>query len=119
MFDKKGVIAVTKGDINEEELMDQIIEAEADDLDSSNPEVFIVFSAPASVHKVAENLKSQGIEYNSAEITYIPQNTIKVEGKEAIRVLKLMDKIEEQDDVQEVVANFDIDEATIEEFHNS
>ncbi len=69
------------------------------------------------MHEVTENLKGQGVETDSSELTYIPQNTISVDGKEAERVLKLMDMLEDQDDVQNVYANFDIDPSIIEAYH--
>ncbi len=119
MFDRKGVITISKDQISEEDLMDKIIEAGAEDLDSTDSEVHVVYSAPEDLHEVADNLKGSELELQSSELSYIPQNTIKVEGKEALRLLKLMDMIEDQEDVQDVVSNFDIDEAIIEEYQNS
>jgi len=110
MFDKKGYLVVSKSAKPEEELFDIVIEAGADDLrdDEGN---FEIITSPENFESVAAALKSAGIETQVAEIEMVPQNYIKLEGSEARQMLKLMEALEDHDDVQKVSANFDISEA--------
>ncbi len=113
MFSKKGYIVVEKGKADEEKLMNAVLEAGADDFkdDDDNWEVL---SAPEAFPAVKEAVKGLGIEPASAEVSMIPQNYVKLEGKPAQQMLKLMEAIEEHDDVQHVWLNFDISEKEIE-----
>ncbi len=114
MFSKKGYIAVEKSKADEETLMTLAIDAGADDFvsDESN---FEIYTAPDAFDAVLTALKAKGIEPMTAEVAMIPQNYIKVEGKAAHQVVKLMEALDEHDDVQKVHANFDIEESELAE----
>ena len=113
MFHKKGYIVVEKSKINEETLMSAVLDAGADDLqdDDDNWEVL---SAPESFVAVRDAVKQLGVEPASAEVSMIPQNYIKLEGKPAQQMVKLMEALDDHDDVQHVWSNFDISEKEIE-----
>ena len=77
-------------------------------------ETWSVISSPDAHHAVLEELEKAGVTPATAEVTQIPQNTVKVAGKQAAAVLRMMEAIEEHDDVQNVYANFDIDDSELE-----
>jgi YebC/PmpR family DNA-binding regulatory protein len=110
MFDKKGYIVVNKSAKPEEELFDIVIEAGADDL-RDDEDNFEIITSPENFESVSTALKSASIETQVAEIEMVPQNYIKLEGSDARQMLKLMEALEDHDDVQKVSANFDISEA--------
>jgi YebC/PmpR family DNA-binding regulatory protein len=110
MFEKKGYIVVNKSAKPEEELFDIVIEAGADDL-RDDEDNFEIITSPDNFESVSTALKSAGIETQVAEIEMVPQNYIKLEGGDARQMLKLMEALEDHDDVQKVSANFDISEA--------
>ncbi|MBD3305566.1 YebC/PmpR family DNA-binding transcriptional regulator [candidate division KSB3 bacterium] len=109
LFNKKGVITVQAEHTNEDELLEIALEAGAEDMTTEDG-VFQITTDPANFEDVRSALEEQGIPMSSAELTMIPENTVKVEAKEASKVLKLMDALENHDDVQNVYANFDIPE---------
>jgi YebC/PmpR family DNA-binding regulatory protein len=116
MFAKKGYIVVEKSKapvVDEEKLLAAILDAGADDLqdDGDNWEVL---SAPEAFTAVNDAVKGLGIEPASAQVAMIPQNYVKLEGKVAQQMLKLMEALDDQDDVQHVWSNFDISEKEIE-----
>ena len=113
MFNKKGYIVVEKTKADEEKLMAAVLEAGADDMqdDDDNWEVL---STPESFQAVRDAVKGLGIEPASAQVSMIPQNYVKLEGKVAQQMLKLMEALDDQDDVQHVWSNFDISEQEIE-----
>ncbi|MPZ17774.1 MAG: YebC/PmpR family DNA-binding transcriptional regulator [Luteitalea sp.] len=113
MFDKKGYIVVDKQKANEEALMAAVVDAGADDMrdDEDNWEIV---SAPDQFQPVLEAVKTLGIEPDVAKVAMVPQNYVKLEGKTAQQVVKLMDALDEQDDVKQVWSNFDIEEKEIE-----
>lgn len=112
MFTRKGYFVVEKSKTSEDELLDIILEAGAEDLkeDGSNYEVF---STPDSYESVVNALQENNIETAASNLGYFPQNYVKVEGKQAHQLLRLMEELEDHDDVQNVWANFDIDEEEI------
>jgi len=113
MFSKKGYIVIEKAKADEEKLLSAVLEAGADDLqdDGDNWEVL---SAPEAFTAVNEAVKGLGIQPASAEVSMIPQSYVKLEGKQAQQMLKLMEALDDQDDVQHVWSNFDIEEKEIE-----
>ncbi len=113
MFHKKGYIVVEKSKAEEEKLLNAVIDAGADDMrdDEDNWEII---SAPDAFHNVSEAVKQLGIEPASAEIAMIPQNYVKLEGRPATQMVRLMEAIEEHEDVRHVWSNFDIEEKEIE-----
>jgi YebC/PmpR family DNA-binding regulatory protein len=115
MFKRKGYIIVEQAKASEEMLLDVALSNGAEDLreDGSNYEIL---TPPEKYEPVVEALKQKEIEIASAEIGYIPQTYIKLEGKQAQQQLRLMEELEDHDDVQHVWANFDIDEEEIASF---
>jgi len=113
MFSKKGYIVVEKAKADEEKLMNAVLEAGADDFrdDDDNWEVL---TAPDVFPAVREAVKALGVEPASAEVSMIPQNYVKLEGKPAQQMVRLMEALEDHDDVQHVWSNFDISEKEIE-----
>jgi YebC/PmpR family DNA-binding regulatory protein len=113
MFSKKGYIVVDKSGVDEEKLLNAVLEAGGDDVrdDEDNWEII---SEPSGFEAVRDAVKALGIEPASAEIAMLPQNYIKLEGKEASQMVKLMETLEDHDDVQHVWSNFDIEEKEIE-----
>ncbi len=110
MFEKKGYIVVEKSAKSEEELFELAIDAGADDL-RDDEDNFEIITSPEAFDAVLTAVKSAGIEPQVAEIEMVPQNYIKLEGADARQMLKLMEALEDHDDVQKVSANFDISEA--------
>ncbi len=113
IFERKGLIRVPKDQYTEDELMEIILEAGAEDMKVTD-DMYEIYTGFEDFHKVRNALEEQGIVMDSAELTRIPQNTIKIEGKTAEQMLKLLDVLDEHDDVQNVYANFDIDDAEME-----
>jgi YebC/PmpR family DNA-binding regulatory protein len=113
MFDKRSYILVERSAADEEALMTAAIDAGADDF-REDDENWEVVSAPEAHHQVLEAVKAAGVEPVTAEIAMLPQNLVKVEGKPAQQLLKLMDLLDDQDDVQHVWSNFDIEAKEIE-----
>ncbi len=110
MFDKKGYIVVDKAAKSEDELFELAIEAGADDL-RDDEDNFEILTSPDAFEGVLAAIKGAGIEPQAAEVGMMPQNYIKLEGSDARQMLKLMEALEDHDDVQKVSANFDISEA--------
>ncbi|MEW6189463.1 MAG: YebC/PmpR family DNA-binding transcriptional regulator [Actinomycetota bacterium] len=115
MFDKKGHILINKEEgIDEDELLTIAIEAGAEDMRAQNDHYEIITS-PTDLMSMRKTLEEHGITPDSAEITMLPKSTVKLHKEEAKRVLRLMDALEEHDDVQEIYANFDIPDEILEE----
>jgi YebC/PmpR family DNA-binding regulatory protein len=110
LFEKKGYIVVDKAARPEEELFEIAIEAGADDL-RDDEDNFEIITSPENFEGVQSAIKSAGIEPQMAEVSMVPQTYVKLEGSSAQTMLRLMEAIEDHDDVQKVYANFDIDEA--------
>jgi YebC/PmpR family DNA-binding regulatory protein len=107
MFETKGLIEVDKKSGDEETIMEIALEAGAEDFKVED-ECFEIYTNPKELDKVVKSLKDKNIEIITSNITKIPQTKIKLEGKQAEQMLKLMDKLDSHDDVQNVYANFDI-----------
>lgn len=109
MFDRKGQITLDAAKVkNEEQALEAALEAGAEDF-AREGEVYVVATAPFDVHPVMEALKTKGFTPESAEVAMVPKNTIKVEGKDAQQLIKLIEALEELDDVAKVFSNFDMD----------
>ncbi|MBN1364041.1 MAG: YebC/PmpR family DNA-binding transcriptional regulator [Syntrophaceae bacterium] len=109
MFSKKGSIVIDKKAIDEDTLMELALEAGAEDVKSEDGE-YEVITDPASFEVVKKVLDAKGIKHLQARISMIPSNTVKLEANKAEQMLKMMEKLEDNDDVQNVYSNFDIDE---------
>ena len=114
MFDKKGYFVVEKAAAEEDKLLDIVLNAGADDM-SEDGDNFEIFSSPEKFDSVKTALEKAGITVAAAEISMVPQNYVKLEGKDAQTMLKLMESLEDHEDVQNVWANFDIDESELKE----
>jgi YebC/PmpR family DNA-binding regulatory protein len=114
MFHKKGAIIVAKSAAKEDDLMNIILEAGGEDL-RDDGETWEVLTEPAAFEAVHEAIKKAGITPESASVAMIPQNYIKLEGQQANTMIRLMEALEEHDDVQNVHSNFDIDQKLLEE----
>ena len=114
MFNKKGLITVEKNGVNDESLLDSILTGGGDDF-SDEDDVYVVESIPDQMISVREQLEADGFSVISSEIMLTPQNSMSVEGETAKRVIQLLEALDDHDDVQKVSANFDFDDAEIEE----
>ena len=113
MFDKKGYIVVEKSKTDEETLMAATLDAGADDL-RDDEDSWEVMSPPDSFQQVLDAIKALGIEPGAAEIAMLPQNYVKLEGKAAQQMIKLIEVLEDHDDTKKVWSNADIAEKEIE-----
>jgi YebC/PmpR family DNA-binding regulatory protein len=113
MFTRKGQIVVEKGKVDEDRLLSAALDAGADDMNDDGSAWEIV-CASEQFEAVRDAVKGLGVSPASAEVAMVPQNYIKLVGKEAQQMLKLMEAIEDHDDVQHVWANFDVEEKEIE-----
>ncbi len=113
MFDKKGLIVIDKSKSNEEALMALALEAGADDM-SDEGASWEILTPMDAFQKVVDAVKAAGVEPDSAQLAMVPQNYVKLEGKVAQQMLKLMDALEDNDDTKSVWSNFDIEEKEIE-----
>jgi len=113
IFNKKGSIVIDKKNIDEDALMEMALEAGAEDVTTEGNE-FEVITDPASFEKVKKAIDAKGIKHLEARIGMIPSNTVKLEMNKAEQMLKMMEKLEDNDDVQNVYANFDIDDDVME-----
>lgn len=109
MFEKKGLISINLNDSDEDKVMEIAIEAGAEDV-ATEEDVYEVITAPEDFESVVLALETAGVPVASAEVTKIPQNTVKVSGKQAEQILKLMDALDDNEDVNQVYSNFDIEE---------
>jgi YebC/PmpR family DNA-binding regulatory protein len=114
MFDRKGQIVLDAGSNEEEEALEASLESGAEDF-SSEDGVFVVTTDPNALQTVQDTLITRGLSIESAEIAMLPQSTVSVSGSEAQSLLKLIEALEELDDVSKVSSNFDIDAATLAE----
>ncbi|MGE5577089.1 MAG: YebC/PmpR family DNA-binding transcriptional regulator [Syntrophothermus sp.] len=116
MFEKKGLLAIEKTGLpkgwTEDDLMMQALEAGAEDVQSEG-ENYEIITTPADFEKVKGDLEKQGVKFASAEVTMIPKNTVEVAGKEAGQLMRLLDALEEHDDVQNVHTNSEMSDETI------
>jgi len=113
IFNKKGSIVIDKKIIDEDALMELALDAGAEDVISDGNE-FEVITDPVSFEKVKKAIDAKGIKHLEASIGMIPSNTVKLDANKAEQMLKLMEKLEDNDDVQNVYANFDIDDDVME-----
>src|SRR5579859_2667994 len=114
MFHKKGDIIVPKSAATEDDLMNIVLESGGEDLHDDG-ENWEILTEPSAYEAVLEAVKQAGITPASSGIAFIPQNYVKLEGQAANTMIRLMEALEEHDDVQNVHANFDIDQKLLEE----
>ena len=113
VFERRGSIVVDATRYSEDDVMAAAIDAGAEDVQQDGDE-FQVLTEPADLAAVRDGLAAAGIEFESAELTMVPKNTVKLEENDARKTMKIMDALEDSDDVQDVYANFDIPEDVLE-----
>ena len=113
MFEKKGLIVIEKDKVDEEELLDLVLEAGAEDVKEEETE-FNVITDASDFESVKKAVDDAGIPNTFAEVTMIPQNTVEVEGKKAQQILNLIEALEDVDDVSNVYTNFDMSDEVME-----
>jgi YebC/PmpR family DNA-binding regulatory protein len=114
MFDRKGQIYLDATRTAEEATLEAALEAGAEDF-TRDGDQYVITTAPMALHTIRAALEASGFPAESAEIAMVPKNTVKIEGDDAARLIKLVEALEEQDDVSKVFANFDIDSTTLAE----
>lgn len=112
MFKRKGVITISKEDLSEDDLMLYALDAGAEDINSEDEEVFEVYTDTASLADVRKNLEAAGVKILSAEASMIPDNYVDPTEEQQTNIIKLIDKLDELDDVQNVYHNANL---TVEE----
>lgn len=113
MFDMRGRIAFEKDKVDEDKVFEIALEAGAEDVRTEDEEL-VVITPPESVEEVKSAIQEAGLAFESAEVTMIPQNSVRIEGKDAEHMIRLMEDLEDSDDVQNVYSNFDVPEEVIE-----
>lgn len=113
LFDRKGTMILDKSKVDEDKIIDLAVEAGAEDIKDEDDTLEIVF-APEQFAQIRENIKKAGYPPELLELTMVPQTTVPLEEKEALQMLRLMDALEESEDVQRVYANFDITDEIME-----
>jgi len=113
-FDTRGVIAVDRKRVDEDTLMTAALEAGASDVNDEG-DVWEVYTDPADLSVVSEALKASGIAYETAEVQRVPRTFVKLAGDDARKVIKLVEALEDLDDVQRVSANFDIPDEILQQ----
>lgn len=113
MFTKQGVISIPADKASEDDVMMAALEAGAEDIQTDDDYITVI-TQPAKLEAVKSALEKKGIQYESAQISMEPSSTVKVEGKTAEAVLKLMDTLEDHDDIQNLYSNFDIDDSILQ-----
>lgn len=111
-FNKQGIITIAASAIDEEKLIEIALDAGAEDVKNEG-EVFEVITAPPMFHKVKEAIAAANVPIEAAEITYLPNNTVTVEGEQAQKILKLVEALEDNDDVQSVSHNAEIPDSVV------
>ena len=115
LFTRKGLLLVPRtDDLDEDSLLEQALDAGAEDLDTEDTDFFRVYTAPEELHMVKEALEANGVVVEGAEIDMEPSTTQKLEGKKAQQMIRLMEAFDDQDDDQNVWANFDIDDSELD-----
>jgi len=115
LFSTRGRVVIPKTAITEEKLMDLVLDAGAEDIDSSDDAVFEVFCDPSSLEAIKAVLRDKGVHWDSAERAYIPNATMMLDAEAARRVITLVETLEDDDDVQSVVGNFEIPDEVLAE----
>jgi YebC/PmpR family DNA-binding regulatory protein len=114
LFERKGQMSVSAEGINEDTLIEAALEAGADDVVRDDTE-FTITTDPGALHATKEGLESKKYKVADAELAWVPKSTVKVEGAAAEQLMKLLEALEELDDVQKVDANFEMDDDALAE----
>lgn len=114
LFEEKGIITVDKGKVDEDTLLALVLDAGAEDMKEEDG-AFEISTAPGRFYAVRDALEGKQIAFESAEVARVPVTTVRLDGDDARKVLRLVEAVEEQEDVQKVFANFDIPDSVLEE----
>jgi YebC/PmpR family DNA-binding regulatory protein len=114
LFHKRGHIVFEKGGVSEDALMEAALEAGADDM-RGDGDVFLVITEAGKMVDVRDTLEKRGMKPAHSEVGMYPDNSVRLEGKDAESMVKLVQQLEDHDDVQNVYANYDIDDALLEQ----
>jgi YebC/PmpR family DNA-binding regulatory protein len=112
MFHRKGIFRIPRAQYTEDALMEIVLEAGAEDM-RTEEDFFEIVTSPENFEAVRQTLEKKSVTVEEGEVQMVPENIVKVDGKDAEQVLKLMEALEEHEDVQHVYANFDIDEKVL------
>jgi YebC/PmpR family DNA-binding regulatory protein len=116
LFTRKGMILIARSpDLDEDEIMEKALEAGAEDLDTDDQDYYRVYTAPEDLHAVKDKLEAAGVNAEAAQMDMEPSSTTRLEGKAAEKMIQLMEAFDDHDDVQNVWANFDIDDELLAE----
>jgi YebC/PmpR family DNA-binding regulatory protein len=113
IFEQKGLIALDRDKVDEESLLELALEAGAEDVNEEETQ-FEIITSPSDFEPVKNAIDEASLPYTLAEVTKIPKNTVKIEGKKAQQMLNLMEALEDNDDVNNLYANFDISDEVME-----
>lgn len=114
MFEKKGLIKVARENYDEEELFMIVIDAGAEDMETEDSDFYEIYTDADELVNVQSKLEENNVALESAERTMIPKNTVNLDERQAEQMLKLMEILDDHDDVQDIFANFDIDDEVID-----
>lgn len=109
MFERRGQVYIDAARYDEDAVLDAALDAGAQDVERDE-DLFVVSTAPDSFHSVQDALRERGVEIQEAELAMLPTSTLQVEGRDAERLLQLVSKLQDQDDVQKIFYNFEVDE---------
>ncbi len=115
LFERKGFITVDSDRVNEEDILSAALNAGADDVIYPGEDIYEIYTSPETMQSVRETLEKKGFRINNGDISYVPGSTVKINDKDAQKVLAFMNALEEHDDVQNVFANFEMSEGLIEQ----
>jgi YebC/PmpR family DNA-binding regulatory protein len=116
LFTRKGLILVPRSEgVDEDEIMELALEAGAEDLDTDDTDYYRIYTAPEELNAVKDSLEAAGQVVEAAQMEMEPSSTTRLEGKEAQKMIRLMEAFDDHDDVQNVWANFDIDDELLAE----
>ena len=114
LFKKQGYLIVPKSAGGEDAVMEAALEAGAEDFSAEDRELFEIYTAPEELHKVKTALESRGLAVEQSKVEMVPTTQVRLEDKRADQMIRLMEAFEDHDDVQNVWANFDIDEQLLQ-----
>lgn len=114
LFKKQGYLMIARGSAQEDEVMEAALELGAEDFFSEDPEYFEVYTALEDLHRVKSGLEARGFTVEEAKLEMVPSTRVRLEDRQADQMIRLMDVFEDHDDVQNVWANFDIDDRLLE-----
>src|SRR5690606_37021882 len=112
LFNRKGVVVVPKGDLTEDDVLMAVLDAGAEEVNDLG-ESFQIISEAADLVAVRDAVRAAGMEYESADVSWIPSVTVPLDAEGARKVFKLIEALEDSDDVQKVYANFDVSDVVL------